>query len=138
MAITKTERQIKFATANTKSISAGGNDTSDAITGVADEILITQTIKADNAGTPASGDTVDVYVMKTAGDPDADPDSADEYPDVNHLDHLCTLDTNATDPAITTKQFSVAGCTAWKLYFESNAATNSITVSSSGHGLDLE
>lgn len=139
MAVSKTERQIKWATANTKSVTAGGNATSDAIGAiVAAEVENTQTVKADNAGTPADGDTIDVYLVQTAGDPDADPDSANEYPDTNHLIFLGQLDTFTSDPAIKTVSFPTVGIEDYKLYVESNAASNSITVSASGQGFKVE
>ena len=136
MAITKTERQIKFASANFISVTAGGNATSDVIAPADDEISTTVTFKADNSGVPVAGDTVDIYLMRTAGDPDADPDSADEYPDASHVELLCTLDTDASDPAVQTVTFN-SMCEGYKIYAENNGAS-AITVSGSGHGWDME
>lgn len=48
-------------------------------------------INADNAGTPASGDTVDIYIHYSAGD--VLGDSGDDYPTNEYAEFLCRLDT---------------------------------------------
>ena len=59
MAITKAETQIVWSAANNLSVSAGSTGTSDAFTFDATSFNATITLKADNNGTPASGDKVD-------------------------------------------------------------------------------
>jgi hypothetical protein len=132
MAITEADKQIKWAAANTKSVAAGATDASDSETSSASEVMFAGVAKVDNAGTPAAGDTYDFYVLKTFGDPDADPDSADEYPSPSQREFLCQLDTNATDPCVGNVQFSLVGVQGYKFEVDSNAGTNSGTVSIGG------
>lgn len=126
MAITRSQSQVKWSAANTQSVTAGGTNTSDAVAIDATAVALSLTVKADNAGTPASGDTIEVYVKYTTGDPDADPDSADEFDSPGTL--VMVLDTNANDPAIKTVPLQISP-TYFKVTVVSNAASNSITVS---------
>lgn len=129
MAVSKALTQITWSSSNSVSVSAGGNQTSDAFAFASDSFSGMMQIKADNAGgTPADGDVIDVYLRYTTGDPDAAPDSADEYDSAAHGVHLCTLDTFAEDPAIKTVPIDVSAKGA-KLYVVSGAGSNSITVS---------
>ena len=126
MAIANNELQILWATASSKSVAAGASETSDAIAFSATCFDAMITLKADNAGTPASGDTVDFYALPTCGDPDGA--GADEYPsDENDGTFLVRLDTNANDPAVSTVSISVAK--GVKILASSNAASNAIVVS---------
>jgi hypothetical protein len=135
MAITNNAVQVTWSASNSVSVTAGSNQTSDAETVTGDDCpSVTLTLKADNAGTPASGDTIDFYVEKTAGDPDGT--GGNEY--ATQREFLAQLDTNTTDPALETVEFSILGVESWKLYAESNASSNSITVSAAGNELDLE
>lgn len=70
MAITKSETQITWAAANNLSVAASGNGTSDAFSFDTASLLAMITLKADNNGTPAAGDTVTFYLLYTTGDPD--------------------------------------------------------------------
>ena len=135
MAISKTERQIKWSAAVTLSIAAAGNGTSDAIAPAADELKTKLTFRAKNNGTPVSGDTVEFWLLETAGDPDTDPDTVDQYATTHQKIFLCKLDTFVIDPDIATVEFSTAGCEGYKIYAVNNSATNGITVSSSGQGV---
>lgn len=139
MAITRSEIQVKWSTANTLSISSGSTGTSDAFTIPVDNGGLSITFKGDNAGTPAAGDTVDFYVLLHNGDPDADADVADEYAsaDSTHARYLGTIDTNITDPALTVVDFRTVA-QGGKIYAENNAATNSVTVSAQLSVMDLE
>jgi len=137
MAITRTETQVLWAAAVTKSVAAAGAETSDAFTFPVDQGGISISIKADNAGTPAAGSTLDVYVLLTNGDPDADADSADEYDSTGHGRFLCQIDTNTDDPAHITVELSTAA-QGGKLYVENNDATNAVTVSAQMSIMDLE
>lgn len=119
--------------AASKSVSSGGNATSDAITvstAISSKLVVERYVllKADNGGTPASGDTVDFYLLTEIGDPDADPDSVDEFTTAGHGLFLYQLDTNTEDPAIS-PVVAIPSCDSAKIYAVNNAASNSITVS---------
>lgn len=129
MAITRAETQVTWPTAaNSISVTSGSNQTSEGITLDDTCVGAAVTLKADNDGTPAAGDTIDFYILYSAGDPDGA--AADEYdtPGAGHPQFLAKLDTNTEDPAITTVPISHVPKKA-KIYASSNAATNSITVS---------
>jgi len=128
MSVSRTLTQITWSSANSVTVTAGNQATSDAISMPSDAFGATVQVKADNSGTPASGDTLDAYVMYTSGDPDAEPDSADEYDTPGHARYLGQLDTNAEDPAILTFEISpfVKG---FRLYVDNNSASNSVVVS---------
>ena len=126
MARARSEVQVVWSIARFLSIAAAGNGTSDAITPSAAAVKMQITLKADNGGTPASGDTVDFYLMRTSGDPDGT--ATDEYDTAGHAGFLAQLDTNTEDPAIKTVDIPVAWKGA-KLYAVNNAAANSIVVS---------
>ena len=126
MAITNNEIQIQWSSSNSVSVSAGDTQTSDAFTFSQTTVDAMITLKADNDGTPASGDTVEFYLLATCGDPDGNGD--DEYP----LDNddgllLAVLDTFANDPTVKTVACPVAK--AGKLYAKNNSSGRAITVS---------
>jgi isopentenyl diphosphate isomerase/L-lactate dehydrogenase-like FMN-dependent dehydrogenase len=124
----KSQTQVTFSSAASVSIASGGNATSDAFTFGSTSTAATLQVKADNNGTPASGDTVDVYILYTNGDPDAAPDSADEYDTVGHAQPICTLDTTVEDPAIETVEINAMAKGA-KIYFKNNSGGRAITCS---------
>ena len=126
MAITKAETQIVWSAANNLSISAGSTGTSDAFTFDATSFNATITLKADNNGTPTSGDKVDFYLLYTNGDPDGT--SSDEYDSATQGTWLATLDTNTNDPAQTTVAINPSA-KGGKIYAKNNAGSNGITVS---------
>jgi len=126
MAITVTEVQVEWAAADSKSVADGAQELSDAF--VINQACFQATIelKADNDGTPASGDTVDFYLNATLGDPDGA--GASEYGTTTQDIHLATLDTNADDPAICTVQIPIP-LVGGKIYADNNSAGRAITVS---------
>lgn len=126
MAITKAETQITWAAANNLSIAAAGNGTSDAFTFNAAAFSAMITVKADNNGTPASGDTVDFYLLYTVGDPDGA--SSDEYDTTTQGTYLGQVDTNTTDPAQRTLTINPSA-KGGKIYAVNNSAGRAITVS---------
>jgi len=134
MAITTNTVAVLWSTAATKSVAAAATEISDNedVTG-ADCPEVTLTLKADNAGTPASGDVVDFYVSKSA-------DGGTTYDTVENYQHLTQIDTYtpSADPSSKTVSFNIEGVTDWKLVAISGAASNSITVSANGKELDLE
>lgn len=97
MAVGTNEVQVQWSAANSLSISASSNATSDAAALSATAFARAVQLKADNSGTPASGDTVDFYLLGSLGDPDGA--STEEYETAGHAQHLCRLDTNVEDPA---------------------------------------
>ena len=127
MAVANNEIQVEWDSGNaSKSINAGGAASSDAFAFSTTAIDAMITVKADNAGTPASGDTVEFYLLATCGDPDGS--SSDEYPVDNEEGILlAVLDTDANDPAVKTVTCPIAK--GAKLFAKSNAASNAITVS---------
>ena len=127
MAVANNEIQVQWDSGNnSKSVSAGSAATSDAFSFSAGAIDAMITLKADNAGTPASGDTIEFYLLATCGDPDGA--SIDEYPaDGDEGILLAVLDTDVNDPAVKTTNCPVAK--GAKLHAKSNAASNAITLS---------
>ena len=126
MAVANNEQQITWSSSNSASVSAGGTQASDAASLSATAFAAMVTLKADNDGTPASGDTVDFYALITCGDPDGA--STDEYPnDDSDGIFLARLDTYADDPAVATVNLPVGK--AVKLYAKNNSSGRAITVS---------
>ena len=126
MAVANNEQQVTWSSSNSVSVSAGSSQTSDAVTFSSTAFDGMATLKADNNGTPASGDTVDFYALLSCGDPDGA--SADEYPnDDSDGIFLARLDTNVDDPALATVGVPIAK--GMKIYAKSNASSNAITVS---------
>ena len=119
------EVQVTWSAANSLSIAAGNNATSDVFTFSTNGSLAHIQLKADNDGTPAAGDTVDFFLLLTCGDPDGA--GADEYDTVNHAIPLGTLDTNSEDPALRTVNCPMVK--GGKLYAVNNSAGRAITVS---------
>lgn len=126
MALTNTTIDIPFSASQTTSIASSGTATSDAVTFDQTGVALVATFKADNNGTPASGDTVDVFAQFSAGDPDGTGSS--EYPDADHDEFLCRLDTNADEPALASVVLPV-GFSSAKFRFKNNSAGRAITVS---------
>lgn len=119
------EHQVTWATASIKTILAGNNATSDMFPIPSTASFGHIQLKADNAGTPAAGDTVDFFLLLTCGDPDGA--LADEYDTVGHALPLGTLDTDSEDPALRTVNCPIVK--AGKLYAVNNSAGRSIIVS---------
>jgi hypothetical protein len=118
--------QVTWSSSNSTSISAGGTATSDARTVSATAIDRYCGVKIDNAGTPASGDTAEIRILQNIGDPDADPDSADEFEDADSVTPI-VVDTNETDPAII--KIWVPMCKSYKVHITNNSSGRSMTCS---------
>jgi len=126
MAVANNEQQVTWSSSNSVSVSAGGTQASDAITFSTNAFAAMVTMKVDNDGTPASGDTVDFYALITCGDPDGA--GADEYPnDDSDGVYLARLDTYGDDPSVATVNLPVGK--AAKLYAKNNSSGRAITVS---------
>ena len=130
MAISKSNTQVTWSSATSKAVGSSSNETSDAHTFSSNSVTAMITIKADHSGTPATGDTVDFFLLYTTGDPDAA--SSDEYDSVGHGMHIASLDTNADDPAIKTVEIPVSA-KGFKVYAKNNDPNATITVSAEGY-----
>lgn len=130
MAITKQTTQVTWSAASSVTISSETEVTSDVFT--LDDTCIGFSIQlsADNAGTPASGDTAVCRLRWTTGD--ILGDTGDDYDTSEHAEYLATLDTFATntpgeDPARCTIDRGIGGATKFKLAVTcANAATRNI------------
>lgn len=131
MALTLNHVQVTWPTgANSKSVAANTDETSEEYNLNATCIAARITLKADNSTTPASDDVIHFFLIETTGDPDADPESADEFGTAGHSLRLASLDTNAEDPALITVQLPVPQ-KGFKIIARGTVegTTNAITVS---------
>jgi hypothetical protein len=131
MAITRTASQVLWSSASTKSVTSATEVVSDVVTLDATCVSLAITVSADNAGTPASGDTAVWRIQWSTGDVLAD--TGDDYDTSEHAQYLTVLDTYATntpgeDPArrtiivdVVAQKFKLAVTCA-------NAATRNVTV----------
>jgi len=130
MASSRVETQITWSSASSLSISSASNGTSDAFTFDASDWAAAIQLSADNNGTPASGDTMSFYILWTSGD--ILGDSGSDYDTVEHAQHLCTLDTYATntpgeDPARRTIPLNNIAALGGKIYAVNNSSGRAIT-----------
>lgn len=95
MASSKNATQITWSSASSVTVSSATVVWSDALTLNAEDWQAELQVNADNAGTPASGDTCDVYVAYSTGD--ILGDSGDDFATVEHAEFLFRLDTYATN-----------------------------------------
>ena len=123
MAWSKTETQIQWASADTKSVAAGGTETSDALTLQADTVNAFLKCYASNDATAASGDDVAVAIQY-GGDPNAD--GTENYDSLG--DFVTNLDTNEADPAVRTIPIVPIQGETLQIAATNNAGSNSITV----------
>jgi len=121
MAITKAQSQITWSAADSISVAAGGAQDSDAQSISGNATAGSLSVEANNSGTPASGDTVDVYLLQTNGDTTGAA-GADAYDTANHGEYLGQLDTNSDNPAQRTFDIPVSA-SSFKLRLVSNAAS---------------
>lgn len=132
MASSKVETQIQWSGADSKTVSANTIQWSDAFTPNAEDWDGSLQVSADNAGTPASGDTCDVYVAWSNGD--LLGDSGNDYDTDEHAEWVGRLDTYGTntpgeDPARRTWLLELSGKTACKIgVLCPQAATRNIVV----------
>lgn len=94
MAATINETQITWSSASSKTLSTSARVNSDAITLNAADGATSVQISADNAGTPASGDVVNVYAAYSNGD--ILEDSGDDFDTDKGAEFLGQLDTYTT------------------------------------------
>lgn len=124
MAVSQNGIQIQFAGANFDSVAFGANSTSDEFNLAKDAYQAQITLKVDNDGTPAAGDTMDFFLILTSGDPDGT--GADEFDTVGVSLFLAQLDTNDADPTIKTIQIPT-GSKGGKLHIVNNSGGRAIT-----------
>lgn len=132
MAINRYGKQVFWNGNVATNVAANGSATSDTVQIANGAIGLSITVKANNTGTPAAGDEVEVYIKYTAGDPDADPDAADEFATNSHAFPLGTLDTASDNPAVASFRLSPE-FKAFQVYVVNKSGTNTITVSAEAY-----
>ena len=113
--------------ADTKSISAAGTASSDAITLQTDTVYAAIYTKLDVTGTPASGDNIQFRVLHGGGDPDGS--GSDEYETSGNSPTRLLLNGFTEDPAIGQPIPLDPTAKNLKLHATSLAASNAIVVS---------
>lgn len=118
MAFSVNEQQITWSAASSISLNSTSRFNSDAVTLNAGDLHGSISLYADNSGTPASGDVVDVYIKWSNGD--ILGDTGNDYDTDEHATWIGRLDTFSTntpgeDPAQMTVPVVWAGKTAFKL-----------------------
>ena len=89
------QTQITWAAAATKSVTSATEVISDIMTIDNTCTALTMQLSADNAGTPASGDTAVFRVQWSTGD--VLGDSGDDYDTSEHAQFIAVLDTYGTN-----------------------------------------
>lgn len=131
MASTINESQITWSAASSVSLNSTSRFDSDAVTLNVEDWDASVELSADNSGTPAAGDTVDVYVKWSNGD--ILGDTGDDFDTDEHAEFLTRLDTYSTntpgeDPARRTVPLMVSGKKAFKLSVVANqGGTRAVT-----------
>lgn len=123
MAITSETNQVTWGAANAKAVASSATEMSDDYTFNANTFDSELIVKADNAGTPANGDVINIYAQIKE---DPDQDAAPEY--ANQGDLVGRLDTNSVDPAIKGILFSPMPGKTYR-FAAKNEGASSITVS---------
>ena len=131
MAITRTASQVTWSSASTLSVTSATEAVSDVVTLDATCVSLAITVSADNAGTPASGDTAVWRIQWSTGDVLAN--TGDDYDTSEHAQYLTTLDTYSTntpgeDPARRTVIVDVVAQKFKLAVTCANAATRNVTV----------
>ncbi len=103
MASTKPEGAITWSSAASVTLSSATAVASDAFTYNVEDWECDLAVHVDNAGTPASGDVVNVRVAYSVGN--IDGSAGDDYATTEHAEYVGRLDTYATnipgeDPAL--------------------------------------
>ena len=133
MGLGRTEQQVTWSAANTKTLSAATRADSDEITIDSSVVAASVQVRVDNQGTPASGDVLNVYIKWSNGDLDAGG-GANDYDSDEYAMPLMVLDTYATntpgeDPATRTLPIDPNMGKAFKLSVDSpNAATRNMVL----------
>ncbi len=107
--------------ANTKSIAGAGNATSDAFA-FPDGAITSELIVKSATDDESPNDDLDrahVWLLGTVGDPDADPDSADEYTTPLHANQVASLNMDE-DPIVSAPISMPVSWKSAKLYIENS------------------
>jgi hypothetical protein len=95
MASSRVSTAITWSSSASTTLNTNNVVASDAFTFNVEDWEATMVVSADNAGTPAAGDTVDLWVSWTAGD--VLGDSGDDFTTDEHSEFLGRLDTVAAN-----------------------------------------
>ena len=131
MGLGRTEQQITWSAANTKTLSAATRSDSDEVVIDSTCVAISLSIRVDNQGTPTAGDVLNCYIKWSNGDLDAGG-GANDYDSDEHAMWLMVLDTVTAntpgeDPATKTIPIDPNMGKAFKLSVDSpNAATRNM------------
>ena len=109
-----------------QSVAAGATQVSDAITVATTAVAHMIHCKADNAGTPATNDYIDVFIRYSGGDPDGA--GADEYDTAFGGRWVGRIDTKLEDPILATFPVPLPA-KSYKVAAVSAAGANTITFS---------
>lgn len=131
MASSRNSSALAWSAAAYVDIASGGNATSDAVAFNAEDWDGSLTVHVDNQGTPANGDTLDVYILWTSGDVKGDSD--DDYDTAKNATSVMRLNTYATDadgedPAQKTIPLPAMGAKGFKLYTKNNSGGRTLRV----------
>jgi hypothetical protein len=131
MASSYVETQVTWSAAASITLSSATRQDSDTFTLGNECYEAAVQISVDNAGTPASGDVLDVYAKWTSGD--ILGDSGDDFDTTEHAQFLGRLDTYTTntpgeDPARRTYQLPTVPAKVRISVESPNAATRNMVV----------
>ena len=132
MASSHPEQQVVWATASSKTLSSSARADSDEVAFNVEDWSFDLQLSADNQGTPASGDVLNVYIKWSTGD--ILGDSGNDYDTDEHATFITQLDTYSTntpgeDPARRTIFGIPRAGTACKVSVDApNAGTRNIVV----------
>lgn len=129
MASSRNETGITWSSAAYIDITSGSNATSDAFAFNVEDWDASLTLYADNQGTPASGDTLDVYVEWTSGS--VDGSAGDDYDTAKGAKWVARLNTYSTDadgedPQQKTIELSNVAAKGLKVYAKNNSGGRTI------------
>lgn len=129
MASSRVETGITWSSAAYTDITSGSNATSDAFAFNVEDWDASLTLYADNQGTPASGDTVDVYVLWTSGS--VDGSAGDDYDTPKGGRWVARLNTYSTDadgedPQQKTIELTNIAAKGLKVYAKNNSGGRTI------------
>lgn len=131
MGLGRTEQQILWSGANSKTLNAATRFDSDEYVIDSSVVAISLSVRADNQGTPASGDVVNIYVKWSNGDitggGGANTFNTDEYAMPFTVLDTYSTNTPGEDPADKTLPIDPKMGKSFKLSVDSpNAATRNM------------
>lgn len=113
--MTHTESQVLWSAANHLDISSSSVGTSDALAINAATVEASLALRADNQGTPASGDLMEFYILYSNGDVTGG-EGSDTFDTAEQGTLLAVLDTNEDDPAGVTVPLPVTAAKSFRVY----------------------